>query len=162
MNCRISSSIIYLLSVFQRMENENHFHCYLLYLTSSSTLLFLLLSAPHIINHTVGAQRAHLSATPFSVLPKFSARVSRILVRTYMRDKRPKIWKFTLTITHFVRSFTIRRTEFKSKSPDKQEQCLGDGEDHCLCEYWNSCSVRFYLMASALFYKQPTDILTVS
>lgn len=161
MPCRISSSIIYLLSVFQRMENENHFHCYLLYLTSSSTLLFLLLSAPHIINHTVGAQRAHLSATPFSVLPKFSARVSRILVRTYMWDKRPKM---EIHIDHhsFVRSFTIRRTEFKSKSPDKQEQCLGDGEDHCLCEYWNSCGVRFYLMASALFYKQPTDILTVS
>lgn len=100
MPCRISSSIIYLLSVFQRMENENHFHCYLLYLTSSSTLLLLLLSAPHMINHTVGAQRAHLSATPFSVLAKFSARVSRILVRTYMWDKRPKTWKFILTITH--------------------------------------------------------------
>ena len=83
----------------QRTENENHVHCYLPYLTSSSTLLFLLLSAPRITDHTLEAQRAHLSATPFSILPKFSARVSRIPARTYMWDKRPKIWKFTLTIT---------------------------------------------------------------
>lgn len=82
------------------MENENHVHCYLPYLSSSSTSLFLSLSAPHVINHAPGAQRAHLSANPFSILPKSSARVSRILARTYMWDKRPKMWKFTLTITH--------------------------------------------------------------
>lgn len=35
----------------------------------------------------------------------------------------------------FVRSLTTRRTKFKRKSPDKQEQCLGDGGgDHCLRE----------------------------
>lgn len=100
--CLAESAVlfIYLLSVFQRTENENHVHCYPPYLPSSSTLLFLFLSAPRIINHTLGAQRAYLSITPFSVLPKFSARVSRILARTYMWDKKPKIRKFSLTIKH--------------------------------------------------------------
>lgn len=81
----------YLLPVFQRTENEKHVHL---------PYVFLLLSAPCIINHTLGALRAHLSASPFSILPKFSARASNILSRTYMGDKGPKIWKFMLTVTH--------------------------------------------------------------
>lgn len=100
---RLTESVvlfIYLSPVFQRTENENHVCCYLPYLSSNSTLLFLLLSAPCIINHTLRAQRAHLSAAPYSILPKFPATASRNLSRTYMWDKRPKILKFTWTITH--------------------------------------------------------------
>lgn len=97
---RLTESVvlfIYLSPVFQRTENENHVCCYLPYPSSCSTLLSLLLSAPCIINHTLRAQRAHLSAIPYSILPKFSATASRNL-STW--DKRPKILKFTWTITH--------------------------------------------------------------
>lgn len=85
---------IYFLPAFQRTANEKHVHL---------PCLFLFLSDPCIINHTLGALRAHLSASPFSILPKFSARASSILSRTYMGDKRPKIWKFMLIITHLSR-----------------------------------------------------------
>jgi len=95
---RRTSGSIYFFIIYQRTEKENYVHCYLPHLTSGSTLLFLLLSAPGIINQEM--RELNLSATLSSVLPNFSARVSRILARTCMWDKRPEIWKLTLAITH--------------------------------------------------------------
>lgn len=131
---RLTESVvlfIYLSPVFQRTENENHVCCYLPYPSSCSTLLSLLLSAPCIINHTLRVLSSSECNSLFHSAQIFC----------YSKQKSVNVGQETKNIEihmdhhSFVRSFTTRRTKFKRKSLDKQEQCLGDGEgDHCLRE----------------------------
>lgn len=86
MSHRICSSTYY-----PYFKDQNHTLRYLPDLTSSTILLFLLLSASCITNHTLGALGAHLNVIPSYLQPKCSARISGILVRTCMWDKRTKI-----------------------------------------------------------------------
>lgn len=101
---------IYLSPVFQRTENENHVHCYLPHLSGSSTLQFLLHSAPCIINHTLGAQRAPLSAAPYSIPQIFCYSKQKSVKDLHMGHKTKNI-EIHMDHHSFVRSFTTRRTK---------------------------------------------------
>lgn len=148
--------------MFQRTENENHGHCYLPYLSGSSSLLFLLLTAPCIINHTWSTESSSECSSLFHSAQIFCYSKQKSVKDLHVGQKTKNI-EIHMDHHSFVRSLTTRRTKFKRKSPDKQEQCLGDGGgDHRLREWWNSSDVRSFLMVSTCFYKQPTDSLTVT
>lgn len=99
-------------------------HCY----SSSSSLLFLLLSAPCIIHHT---QSRESSSECNSLL--HSAQIFCYSKQKSAKDldtgQETKNIEIHMDHHSFVRSFTMRRTKLKRKSPDKPEQCLGDEEE---------------------------------
>lgn len=130
---RICGSIYLFITCVSEDRDGNHVHRYLPYLSGSSTLLFVLLSAPCIINHTLRTQRAHLSATPYSILPKFSATASRNLSRTYTWDKRPKILKFTWTITHLSGHSPHEGQSLKGRALTSKSNAWGMEEEITAC-----------------------------
>lgn len=90
---------IYLSPVFQRTENENHGHCYLPYLSGSSSLLFLLLTAPCIINHTWSTESSSECSSLFHSAQIFCYSKQKSVKDLHVGQK-TKILKFTWTITH--------------------------------------------------------------
>lgn len=102
---------------------QHHAQCYLPYL-SMFNIAIPIISASCITNHTLGVLGAHLRAVPSYLQPKCSARISGIPVRTCMWDKRQKIWKFTLVITHLPGHLPTGEYTSKVNSPNKQEQWM--------------------------------------